>query len=269
MITTSFGYILASGGISLGLILPTLGILLLACSSAVLNHYQERDTDAKMERTKSRPIPAKLISEKEVLILFTLLFLSGFLILLIASGLLPALLGLLALFWYNGVYTPLKKRTALAIIPGSLIGAIPPVVGWVAGGGNIFDPQIILIAFFFFIWQIPHFWLLLLVFGKDYEEAGFPTLTQIFSKEQLARITFIWTFAVAVTSFLLPLFNVIKISYASFVIIAAAVWLIYKVSHLLSKDVERIEFKYAFREINLFVIYIMLSVSIERLFIFL
>jgi protoheme IX farnesyltransferase len=268
MITTSFGYILASGSFSFGLILPTLGILLLACSSAVMNHYQEKDTDAKMERTKSRPIPAKLISEKSVLILFGLLFTLGTLILYFSSGILTALLGLLALFWYNGVYTPLKKKTALAIIPGSLIGSIPPVVGWVAGGGNLFDPQIILIAFFFFIWQIPHFWLLLLVFGKDYEEAGFPTLTKIFSREQLARITFIWIFATAVTSFLLPLFNVIKISYASFIIIAAAAWLLYRVSNLLRPDVESIVFKYAFREINLFVIYIMLSVSVDRLFIF-
>jgi protoheme IX farnesyltransferase len=268
MLTTSFGYILASGSFTWGIVFPTFGILLLACASAVLNHYQEKDTDAMMERTKSRPIPAKLISEKSVLILFSILFLSGFFILLFDSGILAASLGLLAILWYNGIYTPLKKKTALAIIPGSVIGAIPPVVGWVAGGGNVFDPQIILIAFFFFIWQIPHFWLLLLVFGKDYEEAGFPTLTQIFSKEQLARITFIWTFATAVTSFLLPLFNVIKISYASFVIILAATWLIYKVSNLLRTDVERIEFKYAFREINLFVIYIMLSVSVDRLFIF-
>jgi heme o synthase len=106
---------------------------------------------------------------------------------------------LLNLIWYNGIYTPLKKINPLAIIPGSLVGSIPPAVGWTAAGGNILDPQIIILSFFFFIWQIPHFWLLLLIFGKDYENAGFPTLMQIFSSDQLARITFIWIVATVVT----------------------------------------------------------------------
>lgn len=268
MVTTSFGFILSNGSFSVGMIAPSLGIFLMACASAVLNHFQEKDSDKLMERTKNRPIPSGKIKASNALIIAIFLFFIGLSVLYLFSGTTAALLGILALIWYNAIYTPLKRKTALAIIPGSVIGAIPPVVGWVAGGGSVTDSQAILLAFFFFIWQIPHFWLLLLVFGKDYEEAGFPTLTQIFSKEQLARITFVWTFATAITSFLLPLYNVLKISYVSIAILIAAIWLVYKASFLLRSDVERAQFKYAFREINLFVIYIILSVSIDRLLIF-
>ena len=67
-----------------------------------------------------------------------------------------------ALIWYNGIYTPLKRKTAFAVVPGSVIGAIPPMVGYVAAGGSALDPQILAFAFFMFMWQIPHFWLLIM-----------------------------------------------------------------------------------------------------------
>ncbi len=178
-ITTMFGYIAATNSIDIKLLLPSLGILLLACGSAAINHFQERKTDLLMDRTKNRPIPSGKISSTSVLYISLILVLSGSVLLFVGSGILALALGFLNLIWYNGVYTPLKKVSPLAIIPGSLVGAIPPVVGWVAGGGYILDPQIILIAFFFFIWQIPHFWLLLMVLDKDYQKAGFPTLTQV------------------------------------------------------------------------------------------
>ena len=95
------------------------------------------------------------------------------------------------MFWYNAVYTPLKKVFSLAIIPGSLVGALPPLAGWVAAGGDILDPKIILISSFFFVWQIPHFWILLLIYGKDYDKGGFPTLTNVFSERQLKILLYI------------------------------------------------------------------------------
>ena len=79
-------------------------------------------------------------------------------------------LGFLTVIWYNIVYTYLKRISSLAVIPGSLIGALPPLVGWASSGSSIFSPRPLGIALFFFIWQIPHFWLLLLNFGGDYEK---------------------------------------------------------------------------------------------------
>ena len=264
-LTTLFGYIAATNSLNTGAILPVLGILLLACGSAAFNHYQERNTDALMERTKERPIPSGKISTKFTLGIATILIIIGSTLLLFGSNLIALSLGLLNLFWYNVVYTPLKKATSLAIIPGSLVGAIPPMVGWVAGGGYLFDPQIILIAFFFFIWQIPHFWLLLLLLDNDYRKAGFPTLTQKFNKAQFARITFMWIAATGITVLLLPIFHVAQNIFVRYILLLATIWLTYNAYKLVSQKQESTVFKFAFRDINFFALFVVIIVSIDKL----
>jgi len=265
-VTTAFGYICFTEEINSGLVLPLLGILLIACGSAVINHYQERKTDSLMDRTKNRPIPSGRISPGNALAIAIILIISGSGILFIGSGLLALSLAILNLIWYNGIYTPLKKINPLAIVPGSLVGAIPPAVGWVAGGGSIFDSGILIISFFFFIWQIPHFWLLLLVLSKDYEQAGFPTLTKIFSHEQLKRITFIWILATVVTSLIIPLFGIIKIPTINFLLLAAGIWLSWNAFKLL-KTTNMLSFRFAFREINVFALLVIILLSIDKLII--
>jgi len=240
---------------------------LLACGSAVINHIQEHKTDAKMDRTKNRPIPSNRISVRNASIISLLLVLTGS-VLLSFSGIIPLLLGLLNLFWYNVVYTPLKKVSPIAIIPGSLVGAIPPAVGWTSAGGNIFDPQILAISFFFFIWQIPHFWLLLLVLGKDYEQAGFPTLTRVFNTKQLSRITFVWIIATVVTSLLIPLFGIVKNPSFYFALLAAGLWLTWNASKFLKDKDQKMNFRFAFKEINIFVLLVMLIISLDQILFF-
>lgn len=266
-ITTMFGYIAATNSIDTGMILPIIGILFLACGSAALNHFQERNSDALMDRTKNRPIPSGKMSPSAALKTAISLVIVGSVLLFIGSNLVALLLGILNLFWYNIVYTPLKKATSLAIIPGSLVGAIPPMVGWVAGGGNLFDPQIILISFFFFIWQIPHFWLLLMLLDKDYQKAGFPTLTQIFNKEQLARITFMWITATAITGLLLPFFHVAQNIIVKYSLLLAAIWLTYNAYKLIRQTHEGTYFRFAFRDINFFALFVVLIVSFDKLFV--
>jgi protoheme IX farnesyltransferase len=266
-LTTVFGFICFAEKITTALIAPAIGILLLSSGSAVINHYQERDTDALMKRTKNRPIPSGKISPENALLLALILVGSGALVLFMGSGLLALGLGLLNLVWYNGIYTPLKRKNALAIIPGSLVGALPPMVGWVAAGGSLADTQIIILAFFFFIWQIPHFWLLLLVFGKDYEQAGFPTLTQIFSMDQLARITFMWILATFVTSLLIPLFGIVNNVLIDFSLLFAGLWLSWNSIKLLKSNKEKIWFRFAFQDINIFAILVVVLLSIDKLII--
>ncbi len=266
-LTTMFGFICFAEKVTAGIVAPVVGILLLSSGSAVINHYQERKTDALMKRTKNRPLPSGKISPQNALMLATALVLSGSIILYLGSGMLALGLGLLNLVWYNAIYTPLKKVNALAIIPGSLVGALPPMIGWVAAGGSIFDPQILILGFFFFIWQIPHFWLLLMIFGKDYEQAGFPTLTQIFSVDQLARITFIWITATFVTSMLIPLFGILKNNFIEFGMLAAGVWLTWKSLKLLKTEKENIWFRFAFREINIFAVLVVVLLTIDKLII--
>jgi len=264
-VTTAFGYIAASGKIDL-MILPVLfGVLLLAFGSAALNHYQEKDFDSKMDRTKSRPIPSGRISPNTVLKISLILILLGSVILILWTNLLALGLGLLNLIWYNFIYTLLKRKTPFAIVPGSLVGAIPPVIGWAAAGGLLADPQIIIIAFFFFIWQIPHFWLLLLVMDKDYQQAGFPTLTQIFNHAQLSRITFIWIIATAVTGLMIPLFGIVSELWINLGLFISAALLTWKAFGLLVEKKDFSAFRLNFRYINYFALFVVFMVSIDKL----
>jgi protoheme IX farnesyltransferase len=264
-VTTAFGYIAATGKLSWDIIPVVSGVLLLAFGSASLNHYQEKEFDSKMDRTRNRPIPSGRISANSALLLSGILIIAGSLVLMIGSNLLALSMALLNLLWYNGVYTLLKRKTPCAIVPGALVGAIPPVIGWVAAGGLLTDPQIVAIAFFFFIWQIPHFWLLILVMDKDYQQAGFPTLTRLFSKEQLSRITFIWIISTAVTGFLITLFGTVSDFWISIALFISSLWLTWKAFKLLADHEDFSVFRITFRYINFFALSVVFLVSIDKL----
>lgn len=264
-ITTSFGFIAYNGIIFPDILYATLGTLLLACGSAAFNHFQERNIDILMDRTKNRPIPSGKISANQAFLSALLLVTIGTVILLLGTNIVAASLGLLNLFWYNIIYTPLKRKTALAIIPGSLVGAIPPAIGWAAAGGSLLAPQILILAFFFFIWQIPHFWLLLLVLDKDYQKAGLPTLTKMFSHEQLTRITFIWIVATIVTGLMIPLFGIVQLNWIIYAMFFAGVILTWKATNLLRDNIASTNYRFAFNSINIFVLFIVISVSLDKL----
>ena len=170
-LSTATGYLLAAKEATIQMLVPAAAVFLLACGSCALNQYQERKIDALMERTKNRPLPSgKLHPDTALLISMGLIFrlLHSFLLTnLIAWG-----LSLFAIAWYNGFYTYLKRKTAFAVIPGAMIGGIPPLIGWVSGGGHPLDPKILAISFFFYV-AGSHFWLLLLNFGKDYRKLDF------------------------------------------------------------------------------------------------
>jgi heme o synthase len=220
------GFILFSGGFSSGWFSMYLGVLLTAAGSSVINHIQEARTDRMMERTRSRPLPSGQIGVVPAIIWATFLAIAGPIILWWQTHPISALLAVFTLFWYNVVYTSLKKITPWAIIPGAVVGAIPPVIGWTAAGGSITHPNIVFIAFFFFIGQIPHFWLILLRYGKDYENAGFPSISKNFSPEQISRLTFTWTTATAMTAILLSVFGIILSHTVSIIVIIMSIVLI-------------------------------------------
>ena len=266
-LTTAVGFIAAAGELNSAFIAPVVGILILACGSAIVNHIQERNTDALMNRTRGRPIPSGKISVKSATIIALILICTGTLILYFGAGLLAMGLALLNLIWYNAFYTPLKKKSSLAILPGSLVGAIPPAVGWVAAGGYIFDKEIIIISAFFFIWQIPHFWLLMISFDHEYKQAGFPTITKFFNKDQFARIIYVWIVATVVTGLLIPFFNVVEFSFMYYSLLAAGILLTWSAAKLLSRQKENISFRLAFKEINLFALFVLLVISVDKLII--
>jgi len=263
-LTTITGYLLAGGSFDMGLILPTLGIFLLACGSSAINHFQEHNQDAKMERTRNRPIPSGRISPAGALAFAFLLSASGSVLLYMGAGMLGLQLGLIALIWYNAIYTPLKKKTAFAVVPGAVIGSIPPLVGWVAAMGHLGDPRAIFMAFFFFIWQVPHFWLLMLKYGEEYVKAGFPSITQLYSPRQIKNITFIWILATAVSALMLPVFDVVESWVVMAGLLISSVWLVGQFTRLLSAaDLTFSPIKY-FMKINYFVLAVIILLSLDR-----
>lgn len=265
-VSTSIGYILYSGSVSLKMFIAAIGVFLLASGSSAINHYQERNFDALMERTKSRPIPAGIVSPKIALFYAITLSLFGISILGFLINTAAMFLGIIALIWYNLFYTPLKRKYVMAVVPGSVIGAIPPVIGWVAAGGNLFDSQALALALFFFIWQIPHFWLLLMIYGNDYERAGYPTLTRIFSDNQLSRITFIWIIALATSVLLIPLFSISSSLVTVFVLISLGLWLTLNSKNILNEYINKIQYRKAFINVNFYVLIVVVFLSIDRLF---
>jgi heme o synthase len=167
------------------------GIFLLTAGSAVLNQFTEREQDSKMARTRRRPVASGQITHSSAIIIFLFLLLSGS-CLLFLTGLFPFSLGCLGVIVYNLLYTPLKKVTLLAIIPGAVVGAIPPLIGYASACGTTLNIKILFFSAFMFLWQIPHFWLLLLRYGKEYKAAGFRTIYDFLTEKQIKYLVSVW-----------------------------------------------------------------------------
>ena len=258
------GYVLKAQEINVELLFPVIGVFFLSAGSAALNHIQERKFDALMERTLSRPLPSGEVSTRTALLFSSLLIILGS-VLLVLSNFYAFLLGLFAIVWYNLIYTNLKRKTAFAAVPGAIIGAIPPVIGWVAAGGEILDYRILVVAFFFFIGQIPHFWLILLKYGKEYEIAGFPSLTKIFNGLQIKRLTFTWIVAVAVSSLLFTLAKILTSTFTIISLILISVLLILSFSNNIFSKKYAFKFGRAFFHLNFYFLLVMLLLIISAL----
>jgi protoheme IX farnesyltransferase len=264
-LSTFTGYVLASGEVDLFGLIPVAGVFLLALGAGALNQYQERFRDSLMPRTAGRPIPARQISATKALTISLFLLLAGTLVLTAGTNITAVALGMLTVIWYNGVYTYLKRISALAVIPGSLIGALPPLIGWASYQPDIFYPRPLMLALFFFIWQIPHFWLLLLNFGTDYEKAGYPSLTTRLDAQQLGRLTFVWIVATAVSIILLPRYGLGDSLVSQVLLFLSSILLIWRSTVLLRSNLERSKYLLAFKGINFFILIVMCILALDRL----
>jgi heme o synthase len=257
------GFVLYLGEINMQGLFMALGVFLMSCGSGALNHWQERKTDALMPRTAKRPLPSGRISSTTGLLITLGFLFAGSFVLLFSNPPIALLISWITLFFYNFVYTPLKKVSAFAVIPGSMVGALPPIIGWTAAGGFIFAEQIIIVAGFFFIGQIPHFWLLLLLFGNQYKLAGLPSLTDIFSENQIKRITYTWVLTTLASALLVLLF-VIQNGYLLLILLFYILYLVITIS----RDVFLIsEFKVlpAFYKLNFLYLLMMLFIIADSL----
>jgi protoheme IX farnesyltransferase len=213
-----------------------LGVFFLACAGSALNQYQDRRIDALMARTRMRPIPAGTIRPYHALFFAMGLCMLALAMLYAMGNRQALLLGLFALLWYNLLYTYLKRKSAFATIPGALCGAIPPAIGWAVGGGGLFDSRLWALSFIFFMWQVPHFWLLLLDHGKEYERAGLPTLHALFREGTLRKICFHWIVALAVATLCASLYGLAQAPLIQLALFAAAVWITWSTRGLLTGE---------------------------------
>jgi protoheme IX farnesyltransferase len=165
----------------------------IATGAATLNSLQEHGLDRQLERTQNRPLPKGLLTPGQAWRQALVLLCIGFIILIAASeSILPVLIALFSFFLYNAVYTPLKKKTILAIIPGTICGALPPYIGWIGGGGDAADYTGMLLIVLFVLWQVPHYWLVLLTFKEDYEKSNIPNFLKQYQEESLKRFFVSW-----------------------------------------------------------------------------
>jgi protoheme IX farnesyltransferase len=258
------GYLLYSQEFSMNLFYVVIGIFLIVAGASALNHIQEHKKDALMNRTKFRPIPSGKISISEAVKWAVFFLLSGCGLLILGGSAESLWISIFSIFWYNLVYTPLKQHSAFAVVPGALSGAFPPVIGYVAAGGHMFDFPILALGFFFFIGQIPHFWLLLLLYGEDYKKGGFKVLTDVFSVKQIHNITLIWMLATIMVALLLPVFDVLSSKIIIWSLLAISLWIIPN-SFILLKNYDKITVRKLFLRLNLYFLIIMIMISIDSL----
>ena len=186
LITTYVGFYLGSrDGVDLLRLLHTLlGTALAASGTMALNQYMERERDARMRRTRQRPLPDGRVRPAEALAVGLTMLATGLAYLAVATGALCTLLTGAIAASYLLLYTPLKGVTSLCSVVGAIPGALPPVAGWAAAAGSLSVAPWVLFAIMF-LWQIPHTLAIGALYRDDYADAGIRVLPVIdFSGER-------------------------------------------------------------------------------------
>jgi protoheme IX farnesyltransferase len=155
-----------------------LGTGLVAGGASAFNQVMERDLDALMRRTRTRPLPGQRLQPLEGLLFGSAMTLAGLLLIVASSNLLAAAVALTTLLTYVAIYTPLKRRSSFSTVIGAIPGALPPIIGWAAIAGELPIKAWMLFGIMF-LWQLPHFLAIAWMYRDDYARAGFPMLPVI------------------------------------------------------------------------------------------
>ena len=243
------------------LLAGTLGIGLAASSAAAINHLLDRRTDAKMKRTRNRPLATGQLTKRNVLVFALSLGALAMLLLLVWVNALTAMLTFLSLIGYAIVYTAwLKRATPQNIVIGGAAGAAPPVLGWTAVTGSL-DPQALLLFLIIFTWTPPHFWALAIYRKEEYALVDIPMLPvthgAAFTRLQILLYT-ILLFIVTTLPFLTGMSGLIYLAGVS-VLNIGFMW--YALRMMRSKDILLPMHTFAFSITYLMVLFIFLLVD--------
>jgi protoheme IX farnesyltransferase len=180
LLTSAVGFYLGeNGAINWVLFFNTLAATaLVAAGASALNQLLEREYDAKMRRTQSRPLPSGRLQPTTVAIFGGVTSVAGLVYLALAVNLLTSVLGAVTLVSYLFIYTPLKRVTWLNTLIGAVPGALPPLMGWTAARGELSGEGWALFAILFF-WQLPHFFAIAWMYRDEYAKAGFKMLSNV------------------------------------------------------------------------------------------
>jgi len=194
LLLTTVTTMYVAGDPSLSLVLLTcLGGYLSAGGAGAVNHYWDRDIDAQMTRTASRPVPAGRIAPRAALGFGIALAALSFALLSLTVNLLAACLALAGFAGYVGVYTIwLKRTTPQNIVIGGAAGAVPPLVGWAAATGGLEATALYLFAIVFY-WTPPHFWALSLLMKDEYAKVGVPMMPVARGERETRRQILLYT----------------------------------------------------------------------------
>ncbi|MCX6286258.1 MAG: protoheme IX farnesyltransferase [Bacteroidetes bacterium] len=256
--------IICSGSFSLSVFWPLTGIFLLAAGASALNQYQEWEFDEKMERTRVRPIPSRHLTTSDGLRMANICLIPGFIVLIFEGSLLLFGLGIFNVLWYNGVYTFLKRKTAFAVIPGALTGAIPVMMGWVAAGGNLGDPVLVFLSVFIFIWQMPHFWLIMMKYKDEYKKAGFPVLSDTFSPLMMKLTILAWLITASAITVYFSWFSIVKFVNLRYVLAGFNLLVVLLIAYQLFIP-SKISFRLIFLVGNLYIFVVFVFLIIDKI----
>jgi heme o synthase len=229
--------------ISVGLLF--LAGMLITGSANAINQTVERDTDALMKRTANRPVAAGRMSVKEAWTFAIIAGLAGVIIMWQWFNVESAMIGLFSLFLYSFIYTPLKKVNSISVLVGAFPGALPCLIGWVAGTGfinplahfqgTLSNGQIATFANYGgyilfaiqFLWQFPHFWAIAWLAHKDYEKAGFKLLPDNSGPTKFTAMQTVIYSMLMVPVGMLPFYFDISGMLAFWVLMACNLWMVY------------------------------------------
>jgi len=263
--TAFTGYFLYRPIIDINLIMVVAGVFLLGSAASALNQIQERDIDALMERTRKRPLAVRSMTRGAATLFFFITLLSGSVLLYIFGSGLSMSIGLFTIVWYNGLYTYLKRLTAFAAVPGALTGAMPPLIGWTAAGGQLTDYTALLLSFLLFIGQVPHFWLLILIYGNQYKKAGLPNLTNVFTLKQITRVTWAWIMASFMAALLLAWFGIMQNETVRLVLLLITLSSMIVFTGLLARKLTPYKIRIYFILLNSYFMLVMLLLVIDKI----
>lgn len=207
VISAIFGYFIGASEFSVLAVLSlTIGGFFITSAANAFNQIIERNHDLLMDRTKNRPLPQNKLAVTETLIIAFTLGILGVLILGIFLNPLSGVLGLLAIFMYAAIYTPLKRISTFGVFVGAFPGAFPPMLGYIAATGS-FGLEAGILFFIQFVWQFPHFWAIAWRLHNDYNKAGFKMLPYNTKNRTSAIIILLSSLTLFASSFLPEFFG--------------------------------------------------------------